>query len=86
MCGQNEKERDTVQRAQADALLAMGRELQAADLYAHTAKAFEEVVLLLAGQDDALRAYLAAKLDVLPKSVRLLCLNHGDQVQLSVTM
>lgn len=47
----------------------MGRELQAADLYAHTAKAFEEVVLLLTGQDDALRAYLAAKLDVLPKSV-----------------
>lgn len=50
--------------------MSQGRMIQAADLYAQTAKSFEEVVLLLSADQDALRNYLAAKLDSLSKSVR----------------
>ena len=46
--------------------------MQAADLYAQTSKPFEEVVLLLVEKDerDALRNYLIARLQKMPKSVR----------------
>lgn len=50
--------------------MRQGKAIQAADLYAQTAKSFEEVVLMLSENEDALRTYLASKLASLPKTVR----------------
>lgn len=49
--------------------MRQGKTVQAADIYAQTAKSFEEVVLMLSENEDALRTYLASKLSSLQKTV-----------------
>lgn len=56
--------RDLVNAAQADAFFGNGQHIQAAQKYALTTRSFEEVTLRFvdAGERDALRYYLVARL------------------------
>lgn len=56
--------RDLVNAAQADAFFSKGQYIQAAQKYALTTRSFEEVTLRFvdAGERDALRYYLVARL------------------------
>lgn len=58
--------------AQADAFFQQGRYIQAAEAYANGSRTFEEVVLRFVDQseNDALRVYLSACLEKLPRNVR----------------
>lgn len=66
-------QRDSVLAAQADAFFAEGKFIQSAQYYAQSSKSFEEVTLQFidAGERDALRYYLVARLERTRKTVRL---------------
>ncbi|KAK4699337.1 vacuolar protein sorting-associated protein 18, partial [Phenoliferia sp. Uapishka_3] len=64
------RQRDKVLAAEADAYFTAGKYIQAAQSYAQSSKAFEEVVLSFVDKNerDALRYYLVAKLERLRRT------------------
>jgi hypothetical protein len=76
---QTAAQREKALSAQADALFAAGKLLQAAQSYARSSARFEEVTLKFidAGARDPLRQYLVARLERFPKTVSISCRLEG---------